>query len=336
MSDIRCDDWREAPADQVAQLFEAERHRWVDALHWDTAASLRSLEDARASGQAAGLIAHDASGRVAGWTCYLLQNRRLQIGSLVADSGEVTRRLLDGVLNSPEAEMAGEVLCFAFPASASLEGALARRRFEVRKYFYLRRTLSPSARFAAPGDGIDSRARLPQADQLRAWTENDGVDTVRLMARAYAGVPGARSFAPRGTLEEWATYLAQLIKTPACGRFLPDASLVVQHPADDRLRGMVLTTALQRDTAHVAQIAIDPAYRRRGYARALMQGAIERATAAGYWRLTLLVAEENDSARALYESLGFEAHGHFLYATRSAPNRLRGQKQATPRTLVAA
>jgi ribosomal protein S18 acetylase RimI-like enzyme len=328
MSDIRCDDWRQAPADQVAQLFEAERHRWVDALHWDTAASLQSLEEARASGQAAGLIAHDAAGRVAGWTCYLLQNRRLQIGSLVADSGEVTRRLLDGVLNSPEAEMAGEVLCFAFPASASLEGALARRRFEVRKYFYMRRTLSPSAPSELAGSGV--------RDQLRAWTENDGVDTVRLMARAYAGVPGARSFAPRGTLEEWATYLAQLIKTPACGRFLPDASLVVQHPADDRLRGMVLTTALQRDTAHVAQIAIDPAYRRRGYARALMQGALERAAAAGYWRLTLLVAEENDSARALYESLGFEAHGHFLYATRSAPNRLRGQRQATPRTLVAA
>jgi ribosomal protein S18 acetylase RimI-like enzyme len=328
MSDIRCDDWRHAPADQVAQLFEAERHRWVDALHWDTAASLQSLEDARASGHAAGLIAHDAAGRVAGWTYYLLQNRRLQIGGLVAESGEVTRHLLDGVLKAPEAEMASEVLCFAFPVSNSLEGALTRRRFDVRKYFYLRKTLSPSAPSAM--------ATSPVRDQLRAWTENDGVDTVRLMARAYAGVPSARSFAPRGTLEEWATYLAQLIKTPACGRFLQEASLVVQHPADDRLRGMVLTTALQRDTAHVAQIAIDPAYRRRGLARALMQGALERAAAAGYWRLTLLVAEENDSARALYESLGFEAHGHFLYATRSAPNRLRGQRQTTSRTLVAA
>ena len=45
----------------------------------------------------------------------------------------------------------------------------------------------------------------------------------------------------------------------------------MQHPADDRLRGAVLTTALQRDTAHVAQIVIDPALRRRGLARDLMQ-----------------------------------------------------------------
>jgi ribosomal protein S18 acetylase RimI-like enzyme len=323
MSDIRCDDWRHASGDLVAQLLESERRRWIDALHWDMGPSFQSLEHARATGEAAGLIALDGAGRTAGWTYYLLQNRRLQIGGLVAESGEVTRQLLDGVLKAPEAEMANEVLCFAFPSSTSLEGALARRRFEVRKYFYLRKTLSPSS--PAPVD------RTPIADQLRPWSEQDGVDTVRLMARAYAGVPSARSFAPRGTLEEWATYLAQLIKTPACGRFLPEASLSAQHPADDRLRGVVLTTALQRDTAHVAQIAIDPAWRRRGLARGLMQHALQRAAAAGYWRLTLLVAEENTAARELYASLGFEAHGHFLYATRSAPNRLRGQRPVSAR-----
>jgi ribosomal protein S18 acetylase RimI-like enzyme len=328
MSDIRCDDWRHAPGEVVAQLLESERRRWIDSLHWDMGPSFHSLEQARASGEAAGLIAHDGGGRAAGWTYYLLQNRRLQIGGLVAESGEVTRQLLDGVLKAPEADMASEVLCFAFPASPSLEGALARRRFDVRKYFYLRRTLSPSRPVAVE--------RTALADQLRPWTEQDGVDTVRLMARAYAGVPSARSFAPKGTLEEWATYLAQLIKTPACGRFLPEASLSAQHPADDRLRGVVLTTALQRDTAHVAQLAIDPAWRRRGLARALMQAALERAAAAGYWRLTLLVAEENVAARELYASLGFEEHGHFLYATRSAPNRLRGQRPTSARVAVAA
>jgi ribosomal protein S18 acetylase RimI-like enzyme len=327
MSDILCDDWRHAPSDLVARLFETERHRCIDALHWDMGPTFRSLETARANGHAAGLIAHDASGRVLGWTYYLLQNRRLQIGGLVADSGEVTRQLLDGALKAPEAEMAGEVLCFAFPVSASLEGALARRRFEVRKYLYLRKTLSPSAPAAQDA---------AQPDRVRLWTEDDAVDTVRLMARAYAGVPSARSFAPKGTLEEWATYLAQLIKTPACGTFLPEASLVAQHPADDRLRGVVLTTALQRDTAHVAQMAIDPAYRRRGLARALMQSALERAAAAGYWRLTLLVAEENTAARELYASLGFEPHGHFLYATRSVPNRLRGLRSTPSRVSVGA
>ena len=93
----------------------------------------------------------------------------------------------------------------------------------------------------------------PIDSHLRTWTEDDGVDTVRLLARAYTGSSAARAFAPRGTLEEWAQYVAQIIKTPGCGRFLQPASVSVQHPADDRLRGLVLTTSLQRDTAHIVR-----------------------------------------------------------------------------------
>jgi hypothetical protein len=50
----------------------------------------------------------------------------------------------------------------------------------------------------------------------------------------------------------------------------------------------------------------------------------------------LLVDEDNAAARDLYASLGFEPHGHFLYATRSAPNRLRGQRPGAWRVPVGA
>lgn len=326
-SDLQCEDWRHASADVVARLLDRERLRWIDALHWDMSGSFDLLERARLAGHAAGFVASDRDGEIAGWTYYVLQNRRLQIGGLVAASVEVTRRLVDAVLRAPEAEMAADVLCFALPSSPALEGALTRRRFDVRRYLYLRRTLSPGS-LEAPAVAL--------AGHVRPWAEDDAVASVRLFARAYAGVPGARAFAPRGTLEEWAHYLAQLIKTPVCGRFLPAASLVAQHPADDRLRGVALTTALQRDTAHIAQIAIDPAYRRRGLARALVQEASRRAAAEGFWRMTLLVAEENVEARALYASLGFEEHAAFLYATRGAPNRLRGQRGTASRELAIA
>jgi ribosomal protein S18 acetylase RimI-like enzyme len=315
------EDWRLASAEVVGGLLEAERQRWISTLHWDARPAFDLLERSRQSGQAAGLLAYDADGRPTGFTHYFLQNRRLQIGGLVADSGEVTRQLLDDVLRTPEAELAGEVLCFAFPASTALEGALTRRRFDVTRYSYLQRALAP-ATAAAPS------AATALASQLRTWTEDDAVDTVRLFARSYAGSEAAKAFAPRGTLEEWAQYVAQVIKTPGCGRFLPAASVSVQHPADDRLRGLVLTTTLQRDTAHIAQLAVDPAYRRRGLARALVEEASRRAGAAGCWRVTLLVADDNTAARDLYASLGFEPVAHFLYATRQAPNRLRGQRGA--------
>ena len=152
------------------------------------------LERSRQSGQAAGLLAYDADGRPTGFTHYFLHNRRLQIGGLVAESGEVTRQLLDDVLRTPEAELAGEVLCFAFPASAALEGALTRRRFDVKRYSYLQRALAP-ATAAAP-----SAAPAAIATQLRPWTEDDAVDTVRLFARAVRrlrGRQGVRAAAAR-------------------------------------------------------------------------------------------------------------------------------------------
>lgn len=321
------EDWRLASPEVVGGLLEAERQRWISALHWDAQPAFDVLERSRQAGQAAGLLACDAAGRPTGFTHYFLHNRRLQIGGLVAESGEVTRQLLDDVLRTPEAELAGEVLCFAFPASTALEGALTRRRFDVTRYSYLQRALAP-ATAAVPS------AAPAIASQLRTWTEDDAVDTVRLFARAYAGSQAAKAFAPRGTLEEWAQYVAQIIKTPGCGRFLPAASVSVQHPADDRLRGLVLTTTLQRDTAHIAQLAVDPAYRRRGLARALVEEASRRAGAAGCWRVTLLVADDNTAARDLYASLGFEPVAHFLYATRQAPNRLRGQRGARALTLA--
>jgi ribosomal protein S18 acetylase RimI-like enzyme len=321
MSARASEDWRLASAEVVGGLLEAERQRWISTLHWDAQPAFDVLERSRQSGQAAGLLAYDADGRPSGFTHYFLHNRRLQIGGLVADSGEVTRQLLDDVLRTPEAELAGEVLCFAFPASTALEGALTRRRFDVTRYSYLQRALAP-ATVAAPS------AAPAIASQLRTWTEDDAVDTVRLFARSYAGSEAAKAFAPRGTLEEWAQYVAQIIKTPGCGRFLPAASVSVQHPADDRLRGLVLTTTLQRDTAHIAQLAVDPTYRRRGLARALVEDASRRAGAAGCWRVTLLVADDNTAARDLYASLGFEPVAHFLHATRQAPNRLRGQRGA--------
>jgi ribosomal protein S18 acetylase RimI-like enzyme len=65
-------------------------------------------------------------------------------------------------------------------------------------------------------------------------------------------------------------------------------------------------------SAHVLEIkglAVSPAHRRRGVARALLHAAIDQARAAGAERLTLRVLAHNEGARALYASCGFEVEG---------------------------
>jgi len=72
------------------------------------------------AGTLPGLVAEDASQRIAGWTFFLRHGHTLQIGALAASSADVTEALLDAVLASSLAEDATSVVFFGFstaPAS---------------------------------------------------------------------------------------------------------------------------------------------------------------------------------------------------------------------------
>ena len=65
-------------------------------------------------------------------------------------------------------------------------------------------------------------------------------------------------------------------------------------------------------SAHVftiAGIAVDPAFRRRGVGRALMDAAAAEARSRGARRLTLRVLAPNTAARTLYERSGYVVEG---------------------------
>jgi ribosomal-protein-alanine N-acetyltransferase len=59
-------------------------------------------------------------------------------------------------------------------------------------------------------------------------------------------------------------------------------------------------------TGYVAELAVAPAYRGRGHGRALLSTCLAALRARGVERAELEVAAENDRARSLYDSLGFE------------------------------
>ncbi len=61
------------------------------------------------------------------------------------------------------------------------------------------------------------------------------------------------------------------------------------------------------DELHVTTIAVRPRYRRRGYARALLEAALS--SSPGTRRVHLEVRPSNEAARAFYGALGFEVTG---------------------------
>lgn len=59
----------------------------------------------------------------------------------------------------------------------------------------------------------------------------------------------------------------------------------------------------------VHNLAVDPAYRRQGIGRSLLQSVIDEAKNQGASRITLEVRKSNDAAQRLYRSVGFATEG---------------------------
>lgn len=300
-------DWRDVSARAVAPLYAAQRTRWAVELDWDATANLAIVESARASGTLPGFVALNREGEIAGWTFYFLHEGVLQIGALEARSAGTARRLLDAVVRSPEALCAQDVTCFVLP-DGSAAAALGGRRFASQAFLYLGRSLGEPARDEVSAD-----------QPLTRWRLEDGADTVRLLAAAYATSTARRCFAAPGRLEDWVHYVRQLIHGPGCGVFFPAASFAARDAAG-RLLGVVLTTVISPRAAHVAQLVVDPARHRRGIGSALIRAASQAARSEGR-RTVTDGRDDNRPALGLYRRHGFEERGQFLFGWRARPIR---------------
>ena len=79
-----------------------------------------------------------------------------------------------------------------------------------------------------------------------------------------------------------------------------------------RQQAMIAGFAIMRygeDVAHLNLLAVDPAHRRRGIARALVRWLEETALTAGTFIIGLELRAGNEAARALYHTLGYHELG---------------------------
>jgi ribosomal protein S18 acetylase RimI-like enzyme len=305
-------DWRELPAARVAPLYEEQMSQWASGLGWSLAASWSLVEQARTAGALPGMAWVNARGGIEAWTFFMRQQSVVQIGALAGRRAAPVRELLEAILEAPEAAGARELTCLLYPARPNAVSALTRRRFVLQPLGYFSRTISA---------GAEPHSDLPGELVARRWREDDAVSGVRLLARAYAVDGGGRNLAPNGTLEEWAHYLGQILSTPACGVLLPRGCFIVEERRTGTAVGLLLATSVGEGTAHVAQLAVDPKWTRRGVGRSLLRLAAHAVRADGMERLTLLVSGQNNVATRLYVSEGFEEAGRMVFASRLMPVR---------------
>jgi ribosomal protein S18 acetylase RimI-like enzyme len=93
----------------------------------------------------------------------------------------------------------------------------------------------------------------------------------------------------------------------------PAITRVVRNGAD--LQALVLATRIAPGTLHLPQVAVHPKRRREGIAHRLVEEACRAAASRGVKQATLLVAESNAKARALYEKMGFVDTSTFVAGT---------------------
>lgn len=309
-------DWRTASASTVATAIAAEAERWRVEFAWSVDDAWQSIEPARVAGRLPGVMAIDAAGRVVGWTCFLTHHGSLQIAVLMSRSAEVTEALVDAVITSPEADAAEVHAVCVRDGAPSLRTALAHRGFSVETYRYL--TARPHA-VVESADRL-STGRGPSVD-LRSWQISDIEPMVRLCRAAYADPREVRAFAPQGSEHEWRDYVGGLLAGPGCGRLVPAASVVVPGGDADGIQAALIATDLGENTAHIAQIAVDPAARRCGIGTAMVRHAADVFDTQGVARVTLLVSEANTRAVRLYDQLGFRNRSSFVVAVNRQPRR---------------
>jgi len=108
------------------------------------------------------------------------------------------------------------------------------------------------------------------------------------------------AFEPMGERGWTRQDIAGLLASPGVAGFL-----LTEETSDI---GMAICRVVA-DEAELLTVAVDPAHRRRGAARLLLDAVVERVRGDGARTLFLEVGADNPAARALYDSLGFMTAG---------------------------
>jgi ribosomal protein S18 acetylase RimI-like enzyme len=289
-------DWRDADPSDTRVLYAREQEYWVRELAWDASTAWREIEQARVTWGLPGYLAIDRDRTVRGWAYFLPEGETAHLGGVVADTPDATTALLDACLESAlRPPRPARVSCFLPTRAEGFEKALQDRGFTCEHYRYLSRPINK---------GEDTTEAEP-------WNAGDLLPAAHLLRESYGGE--GKHFAPRGTPAEWEQYIRSLVERPGCGVIEPAITRVIRDGT--HLQALVLATRIATGTLHLPQVAVHPTRRREGVAQRLVEEACRAAAARGVKRATLLVAEGNSAARALYEKMGFKDTSEFMAGT---------------------
>ncbi len=290
---------RNAPADDLLELVhgvarelqlreEAPSGRWVE----ETAIALRS-------GAQAGLYLPVSSG---GGVAFRAERDALSFahvhvvpGAEALERAEtLTRALLDGLPPAVRSVSVGFT-----GLSLELEETLTRRLSERPGSTVIRRFAMERPLRSRDGEGLPP---VPDALRIVAVREVTLEALAALDRRAFQG--SVDELLIGSDPEEYRRTVSAILDG-AVGRFLDEASAALYRPDPPELVGAILTCEKTPRRAVFQDFMVDPGNRGRGYGAYLIHWAFRALWALGYERVRLWVSAANETARRLYDSVGF-------------------------------
>jgi ribosomal protein S18 acetylase RimI-like enzyme len=292
-------DLTQVTADELEDLWQAERRLWHDRLRWDVSATyeaLRRLVMRRSlSGKAVRI-----DGRVVAYACYVVVRQLAVIPALAVSPDVVRTGAGETLLRHSVEAMRGHGVRriesqFIRDDSPWLPAAFAREGFRTYWNEWLR---------------LDMRRATPPAEalpgvSLEPWQEKHLGDCAALLQAAYAGSIEAEAYGRYGTVEGCREVLESIASQGSCGPLLDRASALACDQG--HATGFVMVTAGAPLQGHIPQVAVAPAHQGQGIGRMLLDYSVSRLSDNHYDTLSLVVSRMNLPAHKLYRAKGFQA-----------------------------
>lgn len=299
---------RNLGAHELDPLLLEETVEWDQELDWDFSRSadlVRKYADMRALGGAALLD----RGEVAGYGYSVLEDHKGLIGDLYIRPGwrgrdaEVLlfRMMLDDLIAAPGVRRIESQLMLV---EQSVARALQRERF-VRLFERL------LMRFDFTSALQPTRSTQLRRFRIEPWGEQFNDEVSSVIALSYEGHVDSQINDQYRTFAGAQKFLSNIVQYPGCGEFSRKSSFVAIDGETGCVVGIVLTSFVSAEVAHITQLCVIPKYQGAGLGYEMLRQSLNALQSGGAARISLTVTTANTAAVELYRRCGFQVLRRF-------------------------
>ena len=304
-------DIRQFGARELNALLLEETADWQRELDWDFSKSadlVRKFADSRGLG---GVALVDRT-EVVGYGYTVLEDHKGLIGDVYVrpawrtpeSQPELFRILLDSLIATPGIRRVESQLMLLDIEAAR---AIQRERF-VRLFERLLMHLDGGAPL------LPGRSSAVRRFHIEPWADHHHDAAATVISLAYDSHIDAQINDQYQTFDGARRFLNNVVQFPGCGSFYRPASRIAFEIATGWVAGVLLSSFIAPDVAHITQLCVTPHAKGAGLGFELLRQAVFTLRQAGARRVSLTVTSANGEAVALYRRCGFvEARRFYAY-----------------------